>query len=347
MLISNPAVSSQISSAKYSFQPSRQSFHADGRFRRELESREDRTMTKLKRQCLTFFACLVVAASWSELPEAHASNITAIQVSPDARQIMIKGDGPLGKHSAFVINQPYRLVVDFDLAGLGPLPRRTKINGSPINEVRLGTVNSRSRVVADFGETPVPPFKIHLRGNLVVIAMDDWPSSTARFGTATRPSRSAGRISDKPSPRLLSAKASPKAEERTGLVIKTSGTKDSLVYMELVDRTDPKRVYRLAIDCDLAGRRIRHATLSDKSGAVRRFELAAADPHQDSQQGKSKPIVGPRRQGTGQAVTTTKRPKYQWGLPNVEKNGPQDQQLSSKSPFQSDDSAALARVSSR
>jgi len=304
-------------------------------------------MTNLTRQGLALFAFLVVAASWGELPMAYASNITAVQVSPDARQIMIKGDGPLGKHSAFVINQPYRLVVDFDAAGLGPLPRRTKINGNPINEVRLGTVNSRSRVVADFGENPVPPFKIHLRGNLVVIALDDWPSSTARVGTAPRPLPSSAKISDKPSARPRLAKASPKAEERTGLVIRTSGTKDSLVYVELADRSDPSRVYRLAIDCDLGARRIRHATLSDKAGTVRRFELAAVNPRQDSQQEESKPIVGPRREGTPQAVTTTKRPKYQWGLPTVENNEIPDQQLSSKSPFHSDDSTVLTRVSSR
>jgi hypothetical protein len=304
-------------------------------------------MTKLMRQGLTLFACLVVAASWSELPAAHASNIIAVQVSPDARQIMIKGDGPLGKQSAFVINKPYRLVVDFDFAGLGPMPRRTRMNGSPINEIRLGTVNSRSRVVADFGENPVPQFKIHHRGNLVVIALDDWPSPTGRVRTEARASSAAARTPHKPSVRSRLAVPSPKTEDRKGLVIKTSGTKDGLVYMELADRSNPKRVYRLAIDCDLAARRIRHATLSDSSGAVRRFELAAVDPRQDRQQDKGKQTVGPRREQTSQAIPTTKRPKYHWGLPNVEKNEPQDQQLSYKSPFHSDDSAFLTRVSSR
>jgi len=304
-------------------------------------------MTNLTRTAVALFACLVLAASWSGALAAEVPNITGVQVSPDARQIMIKGDGPLGKHSAFVISRPHRLVVDFEAAGLGAVPAKTKIHEGPINEIRMGRVNSRSRVVADFGDNAVPPFKIHLQGNLVVIALGDRPSSAARAGTISTPSPVVARALNKPRPGARSTKTPLQVDKNSGMTIKTSGIKDSLVFMELADKGNPKRVYRLAISCDLGARQIRHATLSDDSGAVRRFELAGVNSPRASQEETSGPVVGPRREGKSQAVSPGKRTKYHWGLPNVERKEPQDQLLGSRSPFHSDDPQIMTRVSAR
>jgi hypothetical protein len=305
-------------------------------------------MTNLTLRAVLLFVCLVLAASWSDLSAADTPNIQGVQVSADARQIMIKGDGPLGKHSAFVISQPYRLVVDFEAAGLGQVPARTKINREPINEIRLGRVNSRSRVVADFGENAVPPFKLHHQGNLVVITFGDAPPATSRVEAGAAPAPVVARASNKPVGSASSTKAPPKAaEKQSGMSMKTSGVKDNLVFVELADRSNPQRVYRLAIDFDLAAQRIKHATLSDNSGAVRRFELAAVNPPPDSQEAKGKPMLGPRRESMAQAAGGTKRTKYHWGLPNVEQREPQVQQFSSGSPFRFYDSQVVTRVSAR
>lgn len=304
-------------------------------------------MTNLTLRAATLFVCLILAASWSELPAADTPNILGVQVSPDAKQIMIKGDGPLGKHSAFVISQPYRLVVDFEAAGLGQVPARTKINRDRINEIRLGRVNSRTRVVADFGENAVPPFKLYHQDNLVVITLGDAPPSTASVEPRLAPRPSVARASNKPVAVARSTKSPPRTEKQSGVSMKASGVKDNLVFMELADRSDPKRVYRLAFDFDLAARRIKNATLSDNSGAVSRFEIAAVNPPPDSQEEKGKPVVGPRRESMTQAVAGTARPKYHWGLPNVEQKDPEGQYLSSGSPFHFNDSHVVTRVSAR
>jgi hypothetical protein len=289
----------------------------------------------------------MLAASWSGIPAAVASNITGVQVSPDAKQIMIKGDGPLGKHSAFVINQPHRLVVDFDAAGLAPIPARIKVNRDSINEIRLGRVNSRSRVVADFGDYPVPPFKIHLQGHLVVIALSDGPAPPARVAKPSPPSSAAVNAPHKPTAAARPANASAVSGKGAGMLIRSSGIKDGQVFVELADRRDPKRLYRLAIDCDLASHRIRQATLSDSSGAVRRFEVADVNATSDGPQEKGQLAVGPRKEGMSQAAAGTRSTKYQWGLPNVENKEPQGQEISLKSPFRFDDSETLPRVSAR
>jgi len=304
-------------------------------------------MTNLTRSAVALFACLALAASWSGAPAAAIPNITGVQVSPDARQIMIKGDGPLGKHSAFVISHPHRLVVDFEAAGLGAVPAKTKIHEGPINEIRMGRVNSRSRVVADFGDNAVPPFKIHLQGNLLVIALGDSPFSAARAGAISTPSPVAARALNKPRPGARSTKTPPQADKNPGMTIKASGIKDSLVFLELADKGNPKRVYRLAISCDLAARQIRNATLSDDSGAVRRFELAGVNSPRAGEEETSGAMVGPRREGKSQTDSHGKRTKYHWGLPNVERKEPQDQLLGSKSPFHFDDSQFMKRVSAR
>jgi len=304
-------------------------------------------MTNLTRSAVALFVCLALAAGWSGALAAEIPNITGVQVSPDARQIMIKGDGPLGKHSAFVISHPHRLVVDFEAAGLGAVSAKTKIHEGPINEIRMGKVNSRSRVVADFGDNAVPPFKIHFQGNVVVIALGDGPSSAARGGTISAPSPVVARALNKPRAGARSAKTSLQVDKHSGMTIKTSGIKDSLVFMELADKSNPKRVYRLAISCDLGARQIRHATLSDDSGAVRRFELAGVNLPRASRGETNEPVVGPRKEGESQAGNPGKRTRYHWGLPNVERKEPQDELLSSKSPFDSDDSQIMTRVSAR
>ncbi|MBI4964896.1 MAG: AMIN domain-containing protein [Desulfomonile tiedjei] len=307
-------------------------------------------MTNLSRRTVTMFACILLAAFWSEAPAANPANVTGVQVSPDFRQIMIKGDGPLGKHTAFVINQPYRLVVDFDDAGIGrEVPARTKIGGDLINEIRLGKVNSRIRVVADFGENPVPAFKVHRQGNLVVVALDNRTASIPRTGTGSTPAPVALRVSQKAETVARSTKAPspPKVEKPSGMAIKTSGVKDGLIFVELADRGDPKRVYRLSIDLDSAASRIQHATLSDNSGNVQRFAPGADKPIPGGQEEKAKSAAGPRREGLSQTTDATKRIKYHWGLPSVEPKEPYDQQVSSRSPFQVGDRSVETRVSAR
>ncbi len=49
---------------------------------------------------------------------------------------------------------------------------------------------------------------------------------------------------------------------------------DDLIFVELADRKDPTRAYRLVMDFDYDSLQLRTATFSDASGNVKRFDMA-------------------------------------------------------------------------
>ncbi len=121
------------------------------------------------RYSVPIIACWFLINAGGPTWGAEAANITSVQVAPDLKQITIRCDGPIGRHSAFVIRQPFRLVVDLESTGLGNIPRRISVARNPVSEIRIGYANSRARVVVDFGGHPVPSFKIYKQNNSLVV----------------------------------------------------------------------------------------------------------------------------------------------------------------------------------
>lgn len=120
---------------------------------------------------LSVLLCLAVLGSFGKIASANAPEITAVQVAPDVSSVIIKSDGPLGKHSSFVIDKPFRLVIDFEDTSVGKLQGKIRVDRGAISEIRLGYHNNRARVVFDFGENPVPAYQIEKKGDLCVVAL--------------------------------------------------------------------------------------------------------------------------------------------------------------------------------
>ena len=125
----------------------------------------------LSRYGAPLLACCLLMANYGPAWAAESANITSVQVAPDLKQISIKCDGPVGKHSAFVIQKPYRLVLDMESTGLGKIPTKINVGRNPLNEIRLGYANSRARVVMDFGDNPVPSFKVDKQSNGILVSL--------------------------------------------------------------------------------------------------------------------------------------------------------------------------------
>ena len=109
---------------------------------------------------LIFLMCLVVPGPLWALPEG---NIVGVKVSQDAKHIVIRHKGVADRYSAFAIGNPNRLVIDFQETGLVNVPGKIRVGKNSIKEIRLGYSGSRSRVVVDFGGSPVPPYRLHPR----------------------------------------------------------------------------------------------------------------------------------------------------------------------------------------
>lgn len=267
------------------------------------------------------------------------SHIGGVQISPDLRQIFIKCDNPVGRHSAFIMQRPYRLVLDFDSMGLAKVPGKIAVNRGGISEIRLGSNNNKARIVIDFGDSPVPAFNIEKRSEMAVVNLGD--------AGGYRPQEAAERTFS-PEPKMLPAPKHVKSAVPTNknteiaairqsakynlpsLQVRKSGLKDNLVFVELVDRRDPKQLYRLVVDLDHKNLDVRQASISDAGGKLRTFDLAAKEESNSRSAQQQAKLIGPRKDAPAEsdaAVVDVIKDKYKWG------KGP-DQTASLDSPRQ-------------
>jgi len=98
-----------------------------------------------------------------------SGEISGVQFDSRGNTLVIDTKGAVGKHLARVIGRPNRLIVDFADMGVGKVPPKIAGAKKDIHEVRVGKKNSKARVVVDFRDRPVPPFKIIREENRVLV----------------------------------------------------------------------------------------------------------------------------------------------------------------------------------
>lgn len=311
---------------------------------RRTSTGERKSMTHLSvPRTIACFASLIMVLTTSLGWARDGASLTGIQVSQDLKRITITSDGQVGEHKAFVMQSPNRLVMDLEGTTLGSAPTRLKVDRGPITEIRAGHKDSRTRIVVDFGSRPVPPYKVHRQGGAIVLALDHRAALAPKTPAAAAPQLAPG--VDRPRPlhvktEVKKPESTPKPAESASrptdlsdLVVKSSGVKEDLVFVELADRRDPKRIYHLVVDLDKAGSRVRNVTLSDVRGNLRRF---GADAKQTADKGKEVEAVqsaGPRK---GNAATVQDSPaprKFEWGLDAMRSKKSEPGLVASRSPF--------------
>jgi len=269
-------------------------------------------------------ACLVVLLLANHGFGEATGFLTDVKIAQNQKRVIIKHEGEIGKHAAFVIERPYRLVIDFSSTSLGKTPRKINVNGSEIREIRLGQTPSRARLVLDFGSNPVPAFRIQRMDGAVLVLL----------GSVTAP-----RITQSPA-------ASTDGEHRPSsvgpgksvheivspLVVKRAGVKDDLVYVELEDKNKQGKTYRLVVDCNPRKLVVRHASLSDETGKLKRFDMAESSAAKEgAPAAKTAAEKGPRRIGENNKPFV--RAKFHWGKPVVRARQPEDDRDKARGPF--------------
>ncbi|AFM25338.1 AMIN domain-containing protein [Desulfomonile tiedjei] len=264
-------------------------------------------MKTLSRLILVFLLVVVVVGT----AFADPTTLTAVQLSPDLRVLTVTFQGQPGKHSAFVIENPSRLVIDFDETALARITTRVPVHREPVDMIRIGQENGRARVVVDFGNHPVPPFKLDRRHDSVVVHLG---SGSIGGRPAPPKQQQAQAVKPKPPTARESRLNSPPAK-RNDLNVKSAGIAENLIYVEVTDEKDPKRAYRLVFDLDKTDFSVRGATVSDPTGSVRRFHLVSSESTPQAkvdslEKKETPPAVESSPSGKG---------KFKWGL----QSGPQ------------------------
>ncbi|MBI5252702.1 MAG: AMIN domain-containing protein, partial [Desulfomonile tiedjei] len=262
-----------------------------------------------------------------------STTITGVQVSPDLRQVSIKFDGFAGKHSAFVIERPYRLVLDFDSTALARVPNRINVGRDPIDSIRLGQGgNGRARVVVDFGDHPVPPFRIDRQASAVIVSLAsgsvnraapvsrEAPVNLEEAAPRAVPVAKKPAVTAKPEvPKLKEPQPQQTTKKNSGMSVKSAGMAENFVFVEIADQKDPKRTYRLVIDMDREELNVRGATVSDPQGNVKRFQVMSSQGQGGAPQTTAADPEKSEFKSADTSVTTSGvKGKFKWGLQSSE-----------------------------
>jgi hypothetical protein len=249
---------------------------------------------------------LLLSSAQVQAAEGGAGKITAVDLAPDGTRISVTLQGPVGKDVAFVMEQPYRLVIDFPNTSLGQVARKIPGQLYPVREVRMGENESRARLVADFGSTPVPPFKINRIGDRVFVLFQNG----ANRADAWRQGEDMPRVSAK-APAYHSAR--PLSQQvRPSVVVRKASVHGHLISLDLASPRPGGPRHRLVLDCDPEDLSVRNATISDASGSVKRFDLVRrSSPGTDSEPVARGPIKGDQ----SRVAERTPVRKFKWGMP--------------------------------
>ncbi len=241
--------------------------------------------------------------------ESANGAISTVRISPDLRQIVVRADGVLGRHTAFAFDKPYRLVVDFESTSLGKIPSKIKLEKPPISEIRLGKLENRARLVIDFGDNPVPSYAIERQENMAVIALGESgpPKSDSHADNVQESDRKEYKrsaISAKPVPlkkehnqaseqvpapaplkNNTSQPVSKKKQDssQAEYALKKAVLSNDLLLIEFHDLRNAAQTYSLAIEIDLKDKTLKKASLSNPDGGIKRFEIAEFEQPNDFQ----------------------------------------------------------------
>ena len=125
-------------------------------------------------------------------------SITDVKLSSDARRLVIEADGPFDRHRVRTASQPNRLIVDLDGAKVSPTVHIHTPSGKAVREIRVGMTDKGSRVVADFGASPIPEHRtLRMKDSILVMFRgSSQPEERALDRSSGRISRQADRAAE-------------------------------------------------------------------------------------------------------------------------------------------------------
>jgi hypothetical protein len=234
---------------------------------------------------VTFLILSVSAAV--QVPAALASGkIAEVNVSADAQRVSIRTEGNVGRHAESAVSNPSRLVIDIPSATLA---RPLNVTGAGREcglGIRAAKSDSGARIVLDFGDGPMPQYRIRKVGHYLLVFIQDWNPS-GRPGSVTRPEPTATREVT-PKRRLWAAREddwrttansarrddrqravpsvnhevtlmeprqgpreADRPEETAGEVfIKSAEVDDGTIVLQVARKDDPEKLYRIDLGVD-------------------------------------------------------------------------------------------------
>ncbi len=288
------------------------------------------------------FACLTLIAMVSSAG-AESGRIVGVRIAPDLANVEVQVDGQVGRHLTQTLERPNRLVIDFESAALGKLPGRIKIGRECVDEIRLGQHESRARLVIDFGENPVPRFNVLRQNQLIMVNLGKEQPAAVPAGI-----NSAGDPAGRPSrPQISSSSSKPAEKAKSRVAVKQAGVSKDGIVMDVADRKEPKKAYRLNIDLDQNTLQVNKATLSDKSANLKQSQLPSTREIPVMTSGSLSLSGGPKKDWANSAAQPERRNQFKWGARTSEPTNPGQPQVVRRGPFKMNEYVVQRRSSAR
>jgi len=252
---------------------------------------------------------LVLSSAQVYATEGSVGKITAVDLAPDGKRISVTLQGPVGRHVAFVIEQPHRLVIDFANASLGQVARRIPGQLSALKEIRVGENEYRARLVADFGSRPVPPFRINRIGDRVFVALQKGAETEEAWRQGNDTPSVMPKAPASPSARPLNQQAKP------SVVVRKASVQGHLITLDLASPRPGGPRYKLVLDCDPDDLSVLNVAVSDASGSVKRFELVGRSIPDTGSEPDLATARGPIKGEKLEVAERTPTHKFKWGMP--------------------------------
>ncbi|MEW6530659.1 MAG: AMIN domain-containing protein [Thermodesulfobacteriota bacterium] len=263
------------------------------------------------RSLFVALSLLLTAAVSTPVLATTTGSIEAIHVAPDMSSLTIKCQGYVGEHTAAVIGNPYRLVMDFKNARMSEkLPGRARYDTSQIKEVRVGRYHAGVRVVADFGGHPVPRYTILKNGNDLMVKFGEARVLSAGIEPPKAPAVNAKKPSVIAKPTAAPTQVQTKGKSR--LAVRAVELDHELVSLDISDTRNPSRKCRLVLELDMDQLKVRRASVSDDRGKLTTVNLSDAS---QSWKGVAQAKRGPTRGPVAPPAVGPRARTPKWDLP--------------------------------
>jgi len=181
---------------------------------------------------------------------AQAARIVEVNASADLRKVAVRSDVNIGEYTAYILEKPSRLVLDFremELEHSDSVKASENFGGLT---VRTAMTKVGARVVMDFGKCQVPEHRIKKMGSHLVVFLEDWTAPATAYESGSmaadiRPKASPGQVD---TPRDNPETASAVGSDLEVKSVKVSG---ELVVLTVGDRKRPDALYRVDLGLDL------------------------------------------------------------------------------------------------
>lgn len=172
----------------------------------------------------------------------NAANLSEITVASDMKRVAVKFEGKIGSYTDVTAQHPSRLIIEVPGATIIRSPRIQGLSTESGLTVRTAKTPTSARIVMDFGNGPLPEYKIKQMDGYLLVFLADAPLAVpVRNSAVPAPVRQ---------PAVITAPEPTAVSDTSGLVIKSAQVQNGKMVLHVIRESNPGTLYRIDLGVD-------------------------------------------------------------------------------------------------